>query len=99
VLSHFVIAAGAPGRVAVVAIAGLAVNLGATVLLIPTFGMIGAAVSASVSYSFTAVLMLLLYRSVSGRGVVETVLIRRSDVTARWAELRALFARRDARRA
>ena len=99
VLTHFVIASGAPGKVAAIAIAGLAVNLGANLVLIPALGMIGAAVSESVSYSCTAVLMLLLYRSISGHGIIETVLIRRSDIRARWSELRSLARRFELRRA
>jgi O-antigen/teichoic acid export membrane protein len=99
VLSHYVIARGAPGKVAAVLIVGLAVNLTANVLLIPALGMIGAAVSVSISYSTTAGLLLLLYRQMSGRGLRETLLVKRSDVSARWAELRALFARLEQRQA
>jgi O-antigen/teichoic acid export membrane protein len=88
VLSQFLIAWGAPGRVTAVLILGLAVNVAANMVMIPAFGMVGAAASASASYSTTAVAMLLLYHRVSGRGLRETLLVRRSDVSRIWSEFR-----------
>jgi O-antigen/teichoic acid export membrane protein len=92
-LSHYVIARGAPGRAAAVLIAGLVINVAGNVLLIPQLGLMGAAVASTISYTATAVLMLLLYRSISGQTFSETLIIRRSDVTARWAQLRELTRR------
>ncbi len=92
-LSHYVIARGAPGRAAAVLIAGLGINIAGNVLLIPQLGLIGAALASTVSYSATAVLMLLLYRNISGQGLAETLIIRRSDISARWTQLRELTRR------
>lgn len=93
VLTNFLIAWGAPGRVAAVAILGLTVNLAANMLMIPAFGMVGAAASASISYSTTAVAMVLLYRHISGRGLGETLVVRRSDARRLWAALRLRLGR------
>jgi O-antigen/teichoic acid export membrane protein len=89
VLTHPLIAWGAPGRVTAVLVAGLAVNLAANALLIPEMGMNGAAIAATISYTFTALLTLLLYRHMSGHGLAQTLIIRRSDVTRVVAEARA----------
>ena len=80
VLSNPIIAWGAPGRVTAVLICGLIVNVTANLLLVPRLGMNGAAFAATVSYVTTAALIVLLYRSLSGRGLRETLVVRRSDV-------------------
>jgi O-antigen/teichoic acid export membrane protein len=92
VLTHPLIAWGAPGRVTAVLAAGLLVNLGANLLLIPQLGMNGAALASSVSYISTALLILLLYRRVSGHGLGQALLIRRSDVSRIGHEIRMRFA-------
>ncbi len=88
VLTHPLIAWGAPGRVTAVLVAGLAINLAANALLIPQLGMNGAALAATVSYIATAALTLLLYRRLSGHGLATTLLIRRSDIQRVMAEIR-----------
>lgn len=93
VLSNPLIAWGAPGRVTAVLGAGLAANLVANVLLIPQFGMNGAALASTISYFLTAALMLLVYRRLSGQGLRQTLLVRRSDIKRAFAELRALVGR------
>ena len=97
VLSHFIIAAGAPGKVATVAMVGLAINLVACLVLIPTFAMTGAATAHLISYTATAVMTLFLFRRVSGRGLMETLIPRRSDLEATLADIRAALARRERR--
>jgi O-antigen/teichoic acid export membrane protein len=93
VLSNPLIAWGAPGRVTAVLGAGLAANLVANVLLIPQFGMNGAALASTISYSLTAALMLLVYHRLSGQGLRQTLLVRRSDIKRAFTELRALAGR------
>lgn len=88
VLSNPLIAWGAPGRVTAVLIAGLVANLAANLVLIPAFGMNGAALAVTISYTLTAVLILVLYNRLSGQGLRQTLVVRRSDVSSAWAQLR-----------
>ncbi len=99
VLSNPLIAWGAPGRVTAVLIAGLAVNLGANLLLIPQFGMNGAAAASTISYTFTAAVILVLYQRLSGQGLRQTLLVRRSDVKRASSLLRGRFRQPAAGRA
>lgn len=94
VLSNPLIAWGAPGRVTAVLAAGLVANLTANLLLIPQLGMNGAAVASTISYTLTAAAMLLLYRRLSGLSLRQTLVVRRSDVSRAWSELRGVIARR-----
>jgi O-antigen/teichoic acid export membrane protein len=91
VLSNPIIAWGAPGRLTTVLVAGLVVNLAANALLIPQFGINGAAAASTVSYTITAGLTLLLYGRLSGHGLRQTLVIRRSDVKRIWSEIRDRF--------
>ena len=97
VLENPIIAWGAPGRLTAVLVAGLLVNLGANLTLIPQFGMNGAAAASTISYSVTAVLVLVLYRILSGMGVRETLVIRRADVLQTWLQLRQRLTAADPR--
>jgi len=99
ILAHFIIAWGAPGRMTAVLLAGLAINLAANALLIPAHGMLGAAASATISYTVTATLTLIVYLRISGRSMAETLIPRPSDVSARLDELRILAGRIGGRRA
>lgn len=92
VLTHPLIAWGAPGRVTLVLLAGLAVNLAANMLLIPELGMNGAAAASTISYTLTALMILLLYRHLSGHGLRQALVIRRSDVSRVRHEIRTRFA-------
>jgi len=89
VLSAPIIAWGAPGRLTAVLVAGLVINLTANVPLIGAFGMNGAALAATISYTSTSVLTLALYVRLSGRGLRETLVVRRSDIRWAWADLRS----------
>jgi O-antigen/teichoic acid export membrane protein len=93
ILAHFIIAWGAPGRATAIMIGGLAINLLANWLLIPAYGMLGAATAATISYSVTAAMTLFVFTRISGRSLAETLIPRPSDITARLAELRTLAGR------
>jgi O-antigen/teichoic acid export membrane protein len=82
VLSRYVVGRGRPGIGTLVLVAGLVVNVAANLILIPRFGIIGAAASSSISYTLTAVVTLAVFVRLSGRGLVETLVIQRSDVVA-----------------
>jgi len=93
VLTHFVIAAGSPGLYTWLVGTGLALNIGANLVAIPLAGIAGAAIASSISYSVTAVLTLLVFRRISGRGFTETLIIRRGDVRLVVSSLRAVAER------
>ena len=77
---------GRPGIVSAAAGVSLVVNLGANLLLIPSFGINGAAMASTLSYSLsTAMLMVLFLRSIDLRV--------RDIVVPRWADLTDLAAR------
>jgi len=61
--------------------------------------MNGAALASTISYTATAVLILLLFRAISGQGLRDTVILKRTDVTARWADLRTAAGRLGSQRA
>ena len=98
-LSNYVIARGAPGRTTAALVTGLVINLAANSVLIPSLGMNGAALASTISYTATAVLILLLFRAISGQGLRDTVILKRTDVTARWADLRTAAGRLGSQRA
>ncbi len=93
ILSHYIIASGAPGTATAVLLVGLAVNLAANLVLIPQLGMVGAAASASISYATTAALTVIAFSRLSRRSIGETLVVRRSDVGARLTELQAMARR------
>lgn len=59
---------------------GLVATMVFDVLLIPRWGISGAAVASSVSYGLTAVAVLVFYMRVSGTGLSEVLLPTRSDL-------------------
>ena len=60
VLSGYVSGIGRPGSVGRVAVSSLIVNVVANFVLIPSFGIAGAAVASTISYTFNAFLMVAL---------------------------------------
>jgi O-antigen/teichoic acid export membrane protein len=93
VLSRYLSGVGRPGTGTVILLLGLAANVVANLILVPRFGILGAAVASSVSYGLTALVMLAVFIRLSGRGVAETLIVRRSDVVAAIAVFRALVRR------
>jgi O-antigen/teichoic acid export membrane protein len=61
--------------------AALVTNTGLNLILIPRYGIAGAAVSTAVSYTFAALTLLVLFVRESGGSIRDTVLIRGEDVT------------------
>jgi O-antigen/teichoic acid export membrane protein len=93
VLSRYIVGRGRPGIGTFVLVTGLALNVVSNLLLVPRYGINGAAASSSISYGLTAVLTLAVFRRLSGRGIAETLIIRRSDLLALWAMVRAIGGR------
>ncbi|MFN8545926.1 MAG: flippase [Candidatus Binatia bacterium] len=65
----------------VAAFAALAINVGCNWVLIPRWGIAGAAVSTAVSYSVAALILLVVFVRESGHSVSETVLVRPGEVS------------------
>ena len=62
VLSRFLVGCGRPGLATSAMLTGLGVNIASNLLLIPQLGIIGAAISSSISYWVTAILILAMFR-------------------------------------
>jgi O-antigen/teichoic acid export membrane protein len=71
----------------------LAVNLVLNLILIPRFGISGAAVSTGVSYSLAALILLVIFVRESGTSLGSTVLIRAADLASYPRMLSAAGAR------
>jgi O-antigen/teichoic acid export membrane protein len=82
VLSRYIVGRGRPGVGTMVLLTGLVLNVVSNLILIPRFGINGAAASSSISYGLTAIVTLAVFHRLSGRGVVETLVIQPSDVRA-----------------
>ncbi|MGC7838170.1 lipopolysaccharide biosynthesis protein [Pseudomonas wayambapalatensis] len=81
-----------PGTVSLMMGAGAALNLVLNVLLIPTWGIVGAAAASSIAYLAVTLAMLVLYCRLSGVPVLQTLIILPSD----FAPLRQMLQRRPA---
>ncbi len=82
ILSKYITGRGRPGTGTAVLLAGLITNIAVNLVLIPRYGIEGAAAASSISYILTATLTLLVFVRISGRGIVETLVLRPSDVRA-----------------
>ncbi|QXI40768.1 lipopolysaccharide biosynthesis protein [Pseudomonas xantholysinigenes] len=81
-----------PGTVSLLMGAGAALNLLLNVLLIPAWGIVGAAAASSIAYLAVTVAMLVLYCRLSGVSLGQTLIILPSDL----APLRQMLQRRTA---
>ena len=69
VLSRYITGRRPPGTGTLILVAGLALNIGANLVLIPVYGIRGAAAASSLSYVVTAALTLIVFHRLSGRGL------------------------------
>ena len=99
ILSRYIVGRGRPGTGTIILVIGLGANVACNLVLIPRFGINGAAASSSISYILTAVITLAVFRRLSGRGVVETLVVRRGDLDALGRAGRAALGRLRRRRA
>ena len=97
-LSRYIVGRGRPGTGTLILLSGLAINVIANLLLVPRFGINGAAASSSISYGLTAIMTLVVFRRLSGRGVTETLVIRASDLRVLRGLAGAVRARLSGRR-
>ncbi|MDH0301897.1 MULTISPECIES: oligosaccharide flippase family protein [unclassified Pseudomonas] len=81
-----------PGTVSLLMGVGAALNLVLNILLIPTWGIVGAAAASSIAYLAVTVAMLVLYCRLSGVPLGQTLIILPADL----APLRQMLQRRPA---
>lgn len=81
-----------PGTVSLMMGAGAALNLVLNLVLIPTWGIVGAAMASSIAYLAVTVAMLVLYCRLSGVALGQTLIVLPSD----FAPLRQMLQRRPA---
>jgi O-antigen/teichoic acid export membrane protein len=93
ILSRYIVGRGRPGTGTLLLLTGLAANVVCNLVLIPRFGIVGAAASSSISYGLTALATLAVFLRMSGRGWRETLILRRSDIVALVSALVALRTR------
>ena len=60
--------------------AALGINVALNLVLIPRWGIVGAAISTAVSYSTAALILLVVFVRESGTGIARTLLIGRADL-------------------
>lgn len=82
ILSRYISGRGRPGMGTLVLLVGLATNVAVNLIVIPTYGIEGAAAASSISYGLTAVLTLAVFHRLSGRGYLETLVVRPADIRA-----------------
>jgi O-antigen/teichoic acid export membrane protein len=97
ILSRWVVGRGRPGVGAMILGAGLATNIAANLVLVPRFGINGAAAASSISYLLTAVLTVGVFLRMSGRSLRETLVIQPVDIVAGSVALRRLASWRPGR--
>lgn len=80
VLSNDILGRGRPILYTLVSSLALVLNIALNVLLIPSLGIVGAAVASSVSYVLASLLILVSFLRLSRSGIVDTLIIKRSDL-------------------
>ena len=78
-----------PGMVSISVVAGMVVNLGVLMLLLPLLGLPGAAVGMAVGYFVSSALLTLGFVRISSLSVTQTLQLRRSD----WSVMSNALAR------
>ncbi|WP_085648807.1 MULTISPECIES: lipopolysaccharide biosynthesis protein [unclassified Pseudomonas] len=76
-----------PGTVSLMMGLGALLNLALNLLLIPAYGIVGAAAASSIAYLAVTVAMLVLYCRLSGVAFWQTLIILPSDLTPMWLML------------
>jgi O-antigen/teichoic acid export membrane protein len=79
VISSFLSGIGKPIYSTYIALGTVILTVGLDILLIPRYGISGAAAASSIVYSSTAVASVLIFRHESGAGLLETLLVRPED--------------------
>ncbi|MBN2186932.1 MAG: flippase [Dehalococcoidia bacterium] len=80
VLANEITGRGKPVVGTIAAGVSLAVNIPLNLVLIPRMGISGAALASTISYSVTALVVLVTFLRISGNSLVDTILLRREDL-------------------
>ncbi len=94
IVASYVFSQGKPLINSYITMATLAVTITLDLILIPPFGIAGAAAASSGAYTVSLLLSLWAYRRLSGQAVWEAVLVRPSDVRLYLEAARTVRARR-----
>lgn len=89
ILTSYVSGRGRPAPVSVAAVAALTINVTANLILIPSLGIVGAAVASLISYTSHATIMLAVASRMAGQSAISLVLPGRAEVKRLIAGLRA----------
>jgi O-antigen/teichoic acid export membrane protein len=101
VLSYEITGRGKPMINIVASGISLAVNIPLNLFLIPRMGISGAALASTISYSLTAVVVLVAFLKISGNSWVDTLLLKREDLKiyrSAFSTARSLNIKGEARR-
>jgi O-antigen/teichoic acid export membrane protein len=79
VVANYIFSVGRVRINATVSFIGLAVTLALDLALIPSFGILGAAIASSVSYFVAASLTLVFFQRLSGHSALSALIIQRGD--------------------
>ncbi len=88
---------GHPVRTLWANVANLTINVGANLVLIPRYGIAGAAVSSSLSYTAGALMQVGNFKRAAGVGWAEILLPTRKDVDAVWSAVVDVLRQRRSR--
>lgn len=80
VLANEMAGRGKPIILTIAAAASLAVNIPLNLLLIPKMGISGAALASTISYTFTAIVVLIAFVRISKNSWSETLILKRQDL-------------------
>jgi len=90
-VSNYFTASGRPGFNAGVQAAAFALNVVANLLLIPRFGIVGAACASLLSYGFEAAATLAVFERETGQSTARTLIARREDLAPYLQRARRYF--------
>lgn len=92
VMTSYISGRGRPGPVSVGSGITLFLNLGANVILIPTYGIVGAAAASLLSYTALALMMIAVSCRMSGLSPIALVVPRRGEFVTLWSVARKAVA-------
>lgn len=93
VIASYLAGIGKPRLNLYVALAGLVVTIVLDLLLIPSLGIVGAAIASTLSYTTSTVIILWLFRRESGLSVQQALLTTREDIVFGITLIRSILQR------
>jgi O-antigen/teichoic acid export membrane protein len=92
ILTSYIAGRGRPGLISVGSAAAVVVNIGANLILIPHFGIAGAALASLISYSAFLAILLTACSRLSGRSILSLVVPGREEFRLVLAHARSILA-------